>query len=81
MCSMTYLYRDLLPHDDDFSKQYARAFELRNEYWADELIDIADDGRIVQERHDRDRNLQATFSYPRRYLKLHQDSARNGHSG
>jgi hypothetical protein len=45
MCSLTYLYRDLLPHDDDFSKQYARAFELRNEFWVEEMVEIADDGR------------------------------------
>jgi hypothetical protein len=45
MCSMAYLYRDLLPHDEDFSKQYARAFELRNEYWAEEMAEIADDAR------------------------------------
>jgi hypothetical protein len=45
MCSMTYLYRDLLPFDEDFSKQYARAFELRNEFWAEEMVEIADDGR------------------------------------
>lgn len=45
MCSMTYLYRDLLPYDEDFSKQYARAFELRNEFWAEEIVEIADDGR------------------------------------
>jgi hypothetical protein len=45
MCSMSYLFRDLLPHDEDFSKQYARALELRNEYWAEEMVEIADDGR------------------------------------
>lgn len=45
MCSMTYLYRDLLPHDADFSKQYARALELRNDYWAEEMVEIADDGK------------------------------------
>jgi hypothetical protein len=44
MCSMTYLFRELLPNDEDFSKQYALAFELRNEYWAEELAEIADDG-------------------------------------
>jgi hypothetical protein len=36
--------RDLLPHDGDFSKQYGRAFELRNEFWAEETVEIADDG-------------------------------------
>jgi hypothetical protein len=45
MCSMTYLSRELLPNDKDFSNQYARALELRNDYWADELVEIADDGR------------------------------------
>lgn len=44
MCSMTYLFRELLPNDKEFSEQYARAFELRNEYWAEELVEIADDG-------------------------------------
>lgn len=27
----------------DFSEQYARALDIRTEYWAEELIDIADD--------------------------------------
>lgn len=45
MCSMSYLYRDLLPHDEDFVKQYARALELRNDFWAEEMVEIADDGR------------------------------------
>jgi hypothetical protein len=44
MCSMTSLFRELLPNDEEFSKPYARAFELRNEYWAEELVEIADDG-------------------------------------
>jgi hypothetical protein len=35
----------LLLHDEEFSKQYARAFELRNEFWAEEMVEIADDGR------------------------------------
>jgi hypothetical protein len=44
MCRMTFLYRDLLPNDEDFIKQCARAFELRNDYWAEEIVEIADDG-------------------------------------
>lgn len=43
MCSMTYFFSVLLPNDEDFQKQYARAMELRNDAWADEIIDIADD--------------------------------------
>lgn len=27
----------------DFSKQYARAVEMRTEYWAEEIVDISDD--------------------------------------
>jgi hypothetical protein len=42
---MTYLFRVLLPNDDDFSKQYARALELLNELWAEEMVEIADDRR------------------------------------
>jgi hypothetical protein len=36
---MSYLYRDLLPHDEDFVKQYARALELRNDFWAEEMVE------------------------------------------
>ena len=45
MCSMTYLFRELLPNDKQFSEQYAPALELRNDFWADELVEIADDGK------------------------------------
>jgi hypothetical protein len=44
MCSMTYFFTVLLPNDEAFQKQYARAMDLRNDFWADELIDVADDG-------------------------------------
>ncbi|WP_347336543.1 MULTISPECIES: hypothetical protein [Bradyrhizobium] len=42
MCSMTYFFTVLLPSDEAFQKQYARAMDLRNDAWADEIIDIAD---------------------------------------
>lgn len=45
MCSMSYFFTKVLPEDDEFQKQYARAFELRNEFWAEEMIEIADDSR------------------------------------
>lgn len=44
MCGMTYFFATLLPGDDEFAKQYARAMELRADFWADELLEIADDG-------------------------------------
>jgi hypothetical protein len=44
MCSMSYFFAELLPKDKQFQEQYARAMDLRNDHWADELIDIADDG-------------------------------------
>lgn len=44
MCDMAYLFTNLLPGNELFAKQYARAFELRNEYWAEEMVEIADDG-------------------------------------
>ncbi|MGX7703813.1 terminase small subunit-like protein [Methylobacterium sp. Gmos1] len=31
--------------NDDFQKQYARAMEQRAEFWAEELLEIADDGQ------------------------------------
>jgi hypothetical protein len=40
---MTYFFTVLLPGDEDFQKQYARAMDLRNDAWADEIIDIAGD--------------------------------------
>jgi hypothetical protein len=30
---------------EDFHKQYARVMDLRNKFWVDELVDIANDGR------------------------------------
>jgi hypothetical protein len=45
MCNLAYLFTDLLPKDELFAKQYARAFELRNEYWAEEMVEIAQDSR------------------------------------
>jgi hypothetical protein len=41
---MSYFFAELLPKDKVFQEQYARAMDLRNDHWADELIDIADDG-------------------------------------
>jgi hypothetical protein len=35
----------LLPKNESFAKQYARAFELRNEHWPEEMVKIADDSR------------------------------------
>jgi hypothetical protein len=49
MCSMTYFFAVLLPSDEGFQKQYARAMDLRNDAWADEIIDIADDASDAQE--------------------------------
>lgn len=45
MCSMSHFFTKILPSDEDFQKQYARAFDLRNDYWAEEMVEIADDSR------------------------------------
>lgn len=44
MCAMSFFFAKVLPEDKAFKEQYARAMELRNEFWADEMVDIADDG-------------------------------------
>ena len=45
MCSMRHFFQTVLPGDESFVQQYARAFELRNEYWAEDMVEIADDAR------------------------------------
>jgi hypothetical protein len=46
MCSCTYFFEELLAKDKGFQDQYARALELRADFWAEELIEIADGFRI-----------------------------------
>lgn len=48
MCSMTYLFRELLPNDKQFSEQYARVFELRNDYWAEDRHRWSHPSRLAQ---------------------------------
>lgn len=43
MCSMSHFFTKIRPSDEDFQKQYARAFDLGNDYWAEEMVEIADD--------------------------------------
>lgn len=43
MCSMSHFFTKIRPSDEDFQKQYTRAFDLRNDYWAEEMVEIADD--------------------------------------
>jgi hypothetical protein len=45
MCSMTYFFAVLLPADEGFQKQYARAMEQRNEFWAEKLVEISDEAK------------------------------------
>jgi hypothetical protein len=45
MCSRTYFFAELLAKDVEFQNQYARALELRADFWDEELIEIADDGK------------------------------------
>jgi hypothetical protein len=45
---------------EDFQQQYARAMELRSSYWAELIMDVADDGRNdFMERQTRAGNVTA----------------------
>jgi hypothetical protein len=35
-----------MPNDDAFQKRYARAMDLRNDFWADELVDTRYRARV-----------------------------------
>ena len=48
---------------EGFSDRYAKACQARAHYWADELLDIADDGsNDWMERYDSDGNVIGSLS-------------------